>query len=383
MVPTTPLSTWKAWLAAQYLTANAQYLSQPFVDTWFDMFGKTLSGQTEQRPRWKRGVGLVNSSLGEAVGRLFVEKHFPPVAKTRMQTLVANLLAAYKASITNLDWMTPATKQRALEKLAKFGVKIGYPDKWRDYAALTITPGDLVGNVERARAFESAYETAKLGKPVDRTTWLMTPQTVNAYYTPLGNEIVFPAAILRPPFFTLDADDAINYGAIGAVIGHEIGHGFDDQGRRFDGTGALKDWWTAEDAAEFQKRAAMLVAQFNQFSPIPGMHVNGQLTLGEDIGDLGGLTIAYKAYLVSLAGRQAPVIDGYTGAQRFFIGWGQIWRSKIRPESLRQSLLSNPHAPDEYRANNPPSDLQPFYDAFGVKPGDKLYRDPSARVTIW
>jgi putative endopeptidase len=383
LVPATPLATWKAWLAAQYLRTEAPYLSQPFVDAEFALVGQTLNGEDAQRPRWKRGVALVNATLGEAVGRLFVQDHFPASSKRRMQVLVANLLAAYRQSITALDWMTPETKKQALAKLAKFGVKIGYPDKWRDYAGLSLKADDLVGNVERARRFENSFDVARLGRPPDRTMWLMTPQTVNAYYRALSNEIVFPAAILRPPFFNAEADDAVNYGAIGAVIGHEIGHGFDDQGRRFDGTGALHDWWTTEDATEFQTRADRLVAQFNQFRPAPGMTVNGQLTLGENIGDLGGLTVAYRAYELSLGGQIAPTIEGFTAAQRFFIGWAQIWRAKERPESLRQLLLSNPHAPSEYRANNPPSNIQAFYDAFGLKPGDKLYRDPADRVEIW
>jgi putative endopeptidase len=383
LVPVTPIPTWKAWLAAQYLRAEAPYLSQPFVDADFALFGQTLNGEDVPRPRWKRGVAVVNASLGEAVGRLFVADHFPASSKRRMQLLVANLLAAYRQSITAVDWMTAETKKQALAKLSKVGVKIGYPDKWRDYGGLSISADDLAGNVARARRFEHRGEVAKLGKPPDRATWLLTPQTVNAYYTALSNEIVFPAAILRPPFFTAEADDAVNYGAIGAVIGHEIGHGFDDQGRRFDGTGALHEWWTAADAAEFQTRADRLVAQFNQFSPLPGMTVNGTLTLGENIGDLGGLAIAYRAYEISLGGQIAPTIEGFTAAQRFFIGWAQIWRAKERPELLRQLLLSNPHAPSEYRANNPPSNTQAFYDAFGVKPGDKLYRDPADRVEIW
>jgi predicted metalloendopeptidase len=383
MVPTTPLATWKAWLSAQYISSSAAYLSKPFVDAGFEFFGKTLNGQQAQRPRWKRGVSLINGNLGEAVGRLYVERHFPPAAKVRMQNLIGNLLAAYKQSMTDLDWMTPATRTQALEKLSKFTVKVAYPDKWRDYAGLVIKPDDLVGNIERSQKFENDFQIAKLGKPIDRTAWLMTPQTVNAYYNPLANEIVFPAAILQPPFFQFDADDAVNYGGIGAVIGHEIGHGFDDQGRRFDGTGTLRDWWTPGDEQEFSKRARMLVDQFNTIEALPGLHVNGELTLGENIGDLGGLSIAYKAYQISLGGKPSPVIDGFTGEQRLFLGWGQVWRSKMRDEYLRQLVMSNPHAPSQFRAVVAPSNIQGFYDAFGVKPGDKMYREPAARVRIW
>jgi endothelin-converting enzyme/putative endopeptidase len=383
MAPSTPLATWKAWLAAQYLTASAPYLSKPFVDASFEFFGKTISGQPVQRERWKRGVSVINANLGMAAGRLYVEKTFPPEAKARMQRMVANLLEAYRQSISSLDWMTPATKQQALDKLAKFGTKIGYPDKWRDYTGLVINKDDLLGNVQRAQKFENDYEVAKLGKPVDRTEWGMTPQTVNAYYTPLRNEIVFPAAILQPPFFDFVADDAVNYGAIGAVIGHEIGHGFDDQGRHYDGTGALHDWWTETDAKEFEKRAKMLVDQYNAASPLPGVHVNGELTLGENIGDLNGVSIAYKAYKISLAGKPSPTIDGLTGEQRLFAGWAQIWRSKYREAEARRRILVDPHSPPQFRVNIPVSNIPGFYDAYNVKPGDKMYRDPKDRVQIW
>jgi putative endopeptidase len=383
MVPARPLPAWKAWLAAQYLTASAPYLSKPFVDAHFAFFGKALNGQQELRARWKRGVALVNGNLGMAVGHLYVDQHFPPDAKARMQKMVANLLEAYRQSITELDWMTADTKQQALQKLTKFTPKIAYPDKWRDYTGLVIKPDDLIGNVERAQKFENDYQVAKLGKPVDRTEWLMTPQTVNAYYNPLMNEIVFPAAIMQPPFFNFSADDAVNYGGIGAVIGHEIGHGFDDSGRQFDGTGALRDWWTAADAKEFDTRAKMLVAQYSAMEPLAGLHVNGQLTLGENIGDLGGLSIAYKAYKIALAGRRSPVIDNMSGEQRLFIGWAQIWRAKLRDEYLRQMLLSNPHSPPIYRANIPVSNVPGWYDAFDVNAGDKMYRDPKDRVKIW
>ncbi len=383
LAQSTPLSTWKALLAAQYLTAAAPYLSKPFVDAHFEFFGRTVSGQPSQRERWKRGVTLVNGNLGMAAGRLYVEKTFPPDAKARMQKMVGTLIEAYRQSISSLDWMTEDTKTQALTKLAAFTPKIGYPDKWRDYSGLVIKADDLLGNVERAQRFETDYQVAKLGKPFDRTEWLMTPQTVNAYYNPLMNEVVFPAAILQPPFFDFSADDAVNYGAIGAVIGHEIGHGFDDQGRHYDGTGALHDWWTEADATEFEKRAEKLVAQYNAAEPLPGLHVNGQLTLGENIGDLGGVSIAYKAYEISLGGRPSRVIDGLTGEQRFFAGWAQIWRSKYREAEARRRLLADPHSPPMFRVNIPLSNVPGFYEAFDVNAGDKLYRPPADRVQIW
>lgn len=383
MAASTPLTTWKAWLAAQYLTASAPYLSKPFVDASFEFFGRTISGQPTQRERWKRGVSVVNTNLGMAVGKLYVEKTFPPEAKARMQRMVTNLTEAYRQSIETLDWMTADTKKQALEKLAKFNSKIGYPDRWRDYTGLAVRPDDLLGNVRRAQKFDTDYHVGKLGKPVDRTEWLMTPQTVNAYYTPVMNEIVFPAAILQPPFFDFAADDAVNYGSIGAVIGHEIGHGFDDQGRQYDGTGALRDWWTEADAREFEKRARMLVAQYSAAEPLPGAKINGELTLGENIGDLGGLSIGYKAYKLSLAGKPSPTIDGLSGEQRLFAGWAQIWRAKVREPEARRRLLTDPHAPPEFRVNIPVTNVQGFYDAFNVKPGDKMYRDPKERVVIW
>jgi predicted metalloendopeptidase len=383
MVPTTPLATWKAWVAAQLITHDAPLLSKPFADAQFAFFGTVLSGQQVQRDRWKRGVQLIDGSIGEALGRLYVAKYFPPESKARMERLIANLLEAYRQSITTLDWMTPATRQAALAKLAKFGTKIGYPNRWRDYSGLRIVPGDLVGDVERAQIFESEYQIAKLNRPVDHQDWLMTPQTVNAYYNPPTNEIVFPAAILQPPFFDPTADDAANYGAIGAVIGHEIGHGFDDQGRRFDGDGRLHDWWTPADETEFKKRVDMLVKQFNGYSPLPGLNVNGEQTVGENIGDLGGLSIAYKAWKLSLNGAASPVIDGLTGDQRYFMGWAQAWRAKARDEYLRRQVLQDPHAWAEFRVNGPVSNIDAFYDAFNVKPGDKLYREPAMRVKIW
>ncbi len=383
MAPSTPLPTWKAWLAAHYLIASAPYLSAPFVNASFELFGRTISGQPALRERWKRGVSLLDDDIGMAVGRLYVEKTFPPDAKARMQKMVGNLLEAYRRSITTLDWMTPETKKQALEKLAKFTTKIGYPDKWRDYKGLVIARDGLLGNVERAKRFETDYQVAKLGKPVDRTEWVMTPQTVNAYNNASMNEIVFPAAILQAPFFDFTADDAVNYGAIGSVIGHEIGHGFDDQGRHYDGDGALREWWTAADAAEFEKRAQKLVEQYNAASPLPGLHVNGQLTLGENIGDLGGVSIAYEAYRISLAGGTAPVIDGLTGDQRFFAGWAQIWRGKFREADVRRRILIDPHAPPAFRVNIPLSNIDGFYEAFDVKAGDGMYRPPADRVQIW
>jgi len=383
MVPKTPLATWKAWLAAQVITMDAPYLSAPFAEARFDFFNKALSGQQQQRARFKRGVQLVNGSMGEALGQLYVAKHFPAASKVRMEKMIANLLEAYRQSISQLEWMTPATRQEALAKLAKFSPKIAYPPKWRDYSSLEIKGDDLIGNVERSNRVETEYQVSKLGKPVNRDEWLMTPQTVNAYYNPVKNEIVFPAAVLQPPFFDLAADDAVNYGAIGAVIGHEIGHGFDDQGRRFDGDGKLRDWWKPEDETEFQKRAKLLIEQFNAFSPLPGMNVNGELTLGENIGDLGGLSIAYKAYKISLAGKPAPVLDGLTGDQRFFMGWAQAWRAKAREEYLRRQVLADPHAWAEFRANGPLGNIPEFYTAFGVKPGDKMFIAPEKRVKIW
>ncbi|TAK16970.1 MAG: hypothetical protein EPO35_04210 [Acidobacteria bacterium] len=380
---TRPIEDWKTWLTAKVVMSEARLLSKSFVDTNFDFFAKTLFGQKENRPRWKRGVTLVNGSLGEAVGKLYVDKHFSPEAKARMQTMVNNLLAAYKESITNLDWMTADTKKQALEKLAKFNTKIGYPDKFRSYDGLVIKADDLVGNAERATKFEQDFQTAKLGKPVDRSLWLMVPQEINAYYNPVQNEIVFPAAILQPPFFDFKADDAVNYGAIGSVIGHEIGHGFDDQGRHYDGDGKLRDWWTKADDTEFQKRAKMLVAQFNALEPLPGLHVKGDLTLGENIGDLGGLAIAYKAYKASLGGKPSPTIDGLTGEQRVFMGLAQAWRDKARDEFMRFLVTSNEHAPSMYRGSMPMTNVDAFYEAFNVKPGDKMFRKPEERVRIW
>jgi predicted metalloendopeptidase len=378
-----PVEDWKAFLKFKLIDGYAPYLSAEFVDLHFDLHGRTLKGIETNRPRWKRAVESIDETMGEIAGRLYVQKHFKPDAKRRMDELVANLLAAFRLSIDELDWMSPATKLEAQRKLASFTVKIGYPDKWKDYSALTIAPDDLVGNLMRSAAVEHARQVGKLGQPIDRTEWLMTPQTVNAYYNPSMNEIVFPAAILQPPFFNVAADDAVNYGAIGAVIGHEISHGFDDQGRKYDGAGNLRDWWTSEDAERFNQRAAKLVAQYALYSPLEGLHVNGELTLGENIGDLSGLAVAFKAFQLSQRGRPAPLIDGFSAEQRFFMGWSQIWRRKHRDEDLRARLLTDPHSPTEYRCNGIVTNMNEFYRAFDVKPGDRLYRAPEERVEIW
>ncbi|MYM33116.1 M13 family peptidase [Duganella sp. FT94W] len=379
----TPLATWKAYFQWQVLHANAPYLSKDFVQENFAFYGKVLSGTAEQQPRWKRGVNATDGALGEALGKLYVEQHFPPERKARMEALVKNLLAAYRASIDTLDWMGPETKKQAQDKLAKFTTKIGYPNKWRDYSALVVNKDDLVGNVRRAQVFAYEKEVNKLGKPIDRDEWGMTPQTVNAYYNPELNEIVFPAAILQPPFFDADADDAVNYGAIGAVIGHEISHGFDDQGAQYDGDGNLRDWWTKADHKNFAAKTRQLVKQYNGYSPVKGYFVNGALTLGENIADNSGAAIAYKAYLISLNGQPAPVIDGLTGQQRFYMGFGQVWRAKIREAQQIVYLKTDPHSPDQFRANGTVRNQPGFYEAFGVKPGDKLYLPPKDRVIMW
>ena len=380
-----PLATWKEYLKWSILRGAAPLLSKPFVEENFAFYGKTLSGTQELKPRWKRGVGVVEGALGEAVGKLYVAKVFPPAAKERMKVLVANLIEAYRLDIQSLEWMSPETKKKALEKLAKFTPKIGYPDRWRDYSALEIRRDDLVGNMKRASVFETDRQLAKLGQPVDKAEWLMTPQTVNAYYNPGMNEIVFPAAILQPPFFDLEADDAVNYGGIGAVIGHEVGHGFDDQGSKYDGDGNLNDWWTDSDRKEFEARAKKLIDQYDGFTPpeVPGQHVNGALTIGENIGDLGGLTIGYKAYRIALGKDEAPVLDGFTGDQRFFIGWAQVWRAKYRPAELTRRLATDPHSPAEFRCNGTIRNIPEFYKAFGIKDSDKLWLAPDKRVQIW
>ena len=382
-VDTVPLATWKAWLEWNVVNNYSEFLSKEFVDADFAFFQTALNGTPENRPRWKRAVASTEGALGEAIGKIYVEKHFPPEAKARMDQLVKNLVEAYRQGIQELEWMSPETKQKALAKLATFNPKIGYPDRWRDYARLDVKRDDLVGNVQRATAFEIERQLAKLGQPIDRGEWFMTPMTVNAYYNPGMNEIVFPAAILQPPFFDLAAEDAVNYGGIGAVIGHEIGHGFDDQGSKYDGAGNLNDWWTEADRTEFEKRAAQLGAQYDQYEALPGFKVNGAFTMGENIGDLAGVAMAHRAYRLSLGGKDAPVIDGLTGDQRFFIGWAQVWARKYRDDNLKQRIATDPHSPSEFRANGAARNIAAFYTAFDVKEGDKLFLAPDQRVRIW
>lgn len=383
MVRTTPLADWREYLRFQLLDSYAPYLSADFEALHFEFHRKTLRGVPEQLPRWKRALRAMDGSVGELIGQLYVERTFSAESKEKVKGLVGNLLQAFAKSIDELEWMGPATKEEAHKKLKTFVVKIGYPDQWRDYGALSIVPDDLIGNLRRASEFEFDRQANKLGKPIDRGEWLMTPQTVNAYYYPPMNEIVFPAAILHPPFFDPKADDAVNYGAIGAVIGHEISHGFDDQGRQFDGAGNLRDWWTFDDNARFRQRAGKLVAQFAGYKVLDGKPVNGELTLGENIGDLSGLSVALKAYQSSLGGQPAVDIDGFTGLQRFFLGWAQVWFSNTRDNALLERLSTDPHSPEEFRCNGPLSNMNEFYQAFGVKEGDKLFRPPAERVKIW
>ncbi len=379
----TPLATLQAWQAFHGVDGMAHLLSQRFAQAKFQFRSANLAGQPQEKPRWKRSVEFVNSTVGESVGRLYVARYFPAQSKAMMAELVGNIRAAMKLRIEQLDWMSAATKLQAQDKLAKFGVKIGYPDVWRDYGALDLKANDVVGNSLRSDAFEWKRQVARLGQKVDRSEWGMTPQTVNAYYSSIKNEIVFPAAILQPPFFDPKADAAINYGGIGGVIGHEISHGFDDQGRKSDGDGVLRDWWTSQDATQFQVQATKLGAQYSGFEPLPGAKVNGQLTMGENIGDLGGLNVTLAAYRLSLQGKPAPVIDGTTGDQRVFLGWAQVWRSKSRDEALRQQLVSDPHSPPYYRVNGIVRNMDAWYEAFNVKPGDALYIAPADRVRIW
>lgn len=383
IIRSTDLDTWKTYLNWKVLDSAANLLNEELDQQNFDFYSKTLSGVEEQQPPWRRGVDIVNGALGEVVGKVYVAEHFPPEAKGRMLTLVGNLINAYEKSIKELDWMGEETKAEALDKLSKFTPKVGYPDKWRDYSALTIEPDDLLGNLERAALAEYQRQVDRQGGPVDKSEWGMSPQTVNAYYNPAGNEIVFPAAILQPPFFDLTADDAVNYGAIGAVIGHEIGHGFDDQGSTFDGDGALRNWWTEEDRARFESRTGKLVAQYDEFAPFEDLAVNGEFTLGENIGDLGGISIGLLAYKMSLHGEEAPVIDGLTGEQRVFLGYGQVWRRKYRDEELRKRIATDPHSPARYRANGPVRNVPEFYEAFNVAEDDALYLPPEERVKIW
>ena len=379
----TPLATLKAFLTFHYLSSHAPYLPKRFDQARFAFYGQTMRGQPQQRERWKRAVDAVDGALGESVGRLYVAQYFPPGSKAKMQQLVADLRAALGERIDALDWMTPQTKSHAHEKLAMFTPKIGYPDKWKDYSSLAIRRDDLIGNVRRAAEWDWNYQVARLDKPVDRAEWQMTPQEINAYYNPSNNEIVFPAAILQPPFFDPNADAAVNYGAIGAVIGHEIGHGFDDQGRKFGPDGAMQDWWTAQDAKVFKTRTARLIEEFSAFEALPGLKVNGANTIGENIGDLGGLNMAHEAYLISLKGQPAPVIDGLTGDQRFFLAYAQVWREKYREGALREVVMSDVHSPANFRVNGPLPNIDVWYAAFNVQPGDKLYIKPENRVRIW
>lgn len=383
LLPEIDMDSWRDYLRFNVLVSFAPYLSEPFEQAHFDFYSRTLSGQPEQQARWKRAIGSINGSMGELLGQLYVARHFPPEAKTRMVELVDSLIAAYRSSISELEWMGPDTRQKALDKLALFTPKIGYPDKWKDYSSLIIDDKDLVGNIKRARAFDHQFQINKLGKPVDRTEWFMAPQRVNAYYNPGMNEIVFPAAILQPPFFNMAADDAVNYGAIGGVIGHEIGHGFDDQGSKYTGEGNLENWWSEADRAAFEQRTRQLIDQYAAYEPLPGLPLNGELTLGENIGDLGGLSIALEAYRQSLNGKPAPVIDGLTGDQRVFMGWAQAWRVKRREQLTERLVKTDPHSPPKYRVNGVLANIDAFYSAFDVKPGDKMYLPPEQRVKIW
>jgi predicted metalloendopeptidase len=379
----TPLDTWKRYVRAALLDRYAPYLGAPFVEAEFAFRGRVLDGVEEPQARWRRAVTAANGTMGHVVGEAYVARHFPPEAKARMTQLIENLRAAFARAIDRADWMSPATKQEARRKLAAFRANIGYPARWRDYSGLDIRPDDLAGNMLRAARFEQRYQLGRVGGPTDPDEWTMLPQVVNAQYSSRRNSITFPAGILQPPFFDPSADDAVNYGAIGSVIGHEMGHGFDDQGRRSDAEGRLRDWWTAEDAAAYQRRAAQVVDQFNAYEAMPGLKVNGPLTLGENIGDLTGLVIALEAYRLSLGGRPAPVIDGLTGDQRFFAGWAQAFRGKLRDEALRELVLTNPHSPPNFRVNGPVTNMPEFYEAFAVKPGDRLYVAPERRTKIW
>jgi putative endopeptidase len=379
------LPAWRAWSRWKVISSLSPYVSSALVEENFRFYGTVLSGTPELRERWKRGVALVEASVGEAVGKIYVDRYFSPAAKERMDQLVGNLIEAYRRSITDLDWMTAETKESALDKLAKFRPHIGYPINWRDYSSLVIIRDDLIGNVMRAADFEVNRALNKIGQPIDREEWLMTPQTVNAYYHPLKNEIVFPAAILQPPFFNEHADDAVNYGGIGAVIGHEIGHGFDDQGSTCDGDGALRNWWTDKDRETFEERTKALIDQFNVLIPpqAPGHRVNGQLTIGENIGDLGGLSIAFKAYQIAHHGSPEPELDGFTPEQRLFLSWAAVWQAKVRTEMLLQRLATDPHSPAEFRCNQIVRNLPEFYAAFDVQDSDALWLDEDQRVKIW
>ncbi|MBV7316476.1 M13 family metallopeptidase [Shewanella sp. NIFS-20-20] len=380
---TLPLRMWQDYLAFHLVDNYAELLSGDFVDLHFGFHGKTLQGIEEQKPRWKKAVDAADGVIGEMIGEEYVKENFKPEAKARMEQMIQNLIKAFEVSINELEWMSAETKVEAQDKLSKFTYKIGYPDKWRDYSELTIAADELVGNYERYSQFEYAQMIAKLGQPIDRAEWYMTPQTVNAYFNPVMNEIVFPAAILQPPFFNMEADDAVNYGGIGAVIGHEISHGFDDQGSKYDGNGNLRNWWTEQDKTEFTARAKQLAEQYSQYEALPGKFVNGEMTLGENIGDLGGLTVAMRAYQMSLNGQPSPVMDGLTGEQRLFMGWSQVWRRNYRDEELGRRLLTDVHSPSHYRAMGTPKNIPEFYEAFEVSEGDKMYLSPEQRVKIW
>jgi predicted metalloendopeptidase len=383
LLTTTPIGVWKNYLRWHVIQDFAPFLNADFVNTRFDFVGTVLGGRQQNRERWRRGVTAVNTAMGDALGQLYAQKYFPPEAKQRAESLVQNIRAAYRTSVDGLDWMSQPSKDAARDKLDKLDVKIGYPARWKDFSPLRITRDDLVGNIDRAARVAHQRDIDKLGRAVDRDEWFMTPQTVNAYYNASLNEIVFPAAILQPPFFDAKADDAVNYGAIGSVIGHEMSHGFDDQGRHYDGDGNLREWMAPLDAAKFDAKTQALVAQYSAYQPLPGAKINGALTLGENIADLSGLTESYKAFQATLNGQPSPELDGFTGDQRFFLGYGQIWRDKERDESLRSSLLTDPHSPGQFRADGVVPNVDAFYTAFDVKPGDKLYRDPKDRIHIW
>ena len=377
------LEAWRDYLAFHTMDTFAPVLGDDYFQAWFEFYRAGLQGIEVPRARWKRAVSALNANMGELLGQLYVDRHYQEEARERMETMIANLKEAYRQSIINLDWMGEETRQQALDKLSKFNPKIGYPEKWRDYSSMEIVEGDLIANVKSATRFEYNRNIDKLDSPVDKSEWYLNPQTVNAYYNPPWNEIVFPAAILQPPFFNTGADDAVNYGGIGAVIGHEIGHGFDDQGRKFDGDGNLRNWWTDEDNERFEERKNALAEQYNGYVVIDGLTINGEFTSGENIGDLGGLGIAYKAYQLSLDGKEAPVIDGFTGDQRFFLGWAQVWRSKARDEEAKRRLTTDPHSPAKFRANGAPVNIDAFYQAFDVQEGDGMFLPPEERVKIW
>lgn len=383
IIANTSLDNWKTFLKWGLVNSSASMLNQELDQANFEFYSKVLYGVEEQRPMWRRATGVLNSTLGEVIGKVYVKQHFPPEAKERMKVMVDNLIKAYEVSINELDWMTDETRAQALDKLSKFRVKIGYPDQWKDYSALNVSEDNLFANMRSAAEVEYAEALAKQGQPVDKEEWAMTPQTVNAYYNPTANEIVFPAAILQPPFFNMAAEDAVNYGGIGAVIGHEIGHGFDDSGSTFDGDGVLRNWWTDSDREEFKKRTSALVAQYNEFEPLEGLKVNGEFTLGENIGDLGGISIALKAYEMSLGDQMAPVLDGFTGQQRVFMGFAQVWASKYREEAIRSQVATDPHSPAEFRANGSVRNVPQWYDAFEVNADHALYLAPEDRVKIW